>query len=381
MKKLALTTCSFLLVLSLGFCLAFGPALSTARTILRDFGSYGAFDAVEAMEHTVNEVYSSREEGLAVFGLVQRLLGKREARNFEVLKGDDGQLYLQDAAFPEDVETLRVCAEQIAELCREIEAYGGRFLFVQVPYKNAQMAPELWAYSGDRTEDAEDLLLELLRQKEVPALDLRKDPDSCRFYKTDHHWTVEASYAAACDIAAALQPEGELPERITDPGQFEALCWPDSFLGSIGIKVGPYYTGKDDFIVLNPSFPTDFSYTILHGGETVHHSEGSFLNALVQRELLDNSRYRNKYASMLFGNSAGYEYVIDNRLSERSDDILCITHSYGRSMCAYLSLFFRQTRMLDPQPGRYQGSYVEYIREHQPAIVVFAYNDLLNQPE
>ena len=61
--------------------------------------------------------------------------------------------------------------------------------------------------------------------------------------------------------------------------------------------------------------------------------------------------------------------------------MLCITHSYGRSMCAYLSLFSRQTTMLDPQPGRYEESFLRYIRDHQPDYVVFAYNDLVSIAE
>lgn len=381
MKKLSLTTCFFLLTLAVGLCLSFGTALTTAAGLLKNFRNFGVTGAVRVMERTVDEVYSRREDCLAAFGLTQRLLGKKEARNFEVLKSDDGQLYLSAADFPEDEETIRLCAEQIAVLCAETEAYGGRFLFVQVPYKNAGMASDLQDYTDDRTEEAEDLLLELLRESRVPTLDLRQDAACSRFYRTDHHWTVEASYAAACDLAAALLPDSGQRERLADPGQYEARCWPDSFLGSIGIKVGPYYTGKDDFTVLIPTFQTDFSFTILHDGEVVHHSEGPFFDSLVQRELLDDSRYLNKYASMLFGNTAGYEYILDNRLAGGDDRVLCITHSYGRSMCAYLSLFSRQTTMLDPQPGRYEESFLRYIRDHQPDYVVFAYNDLVSIAE
>ena len=93
MKKLSLTTCFFLLTLAVGLCLSFGTALTTAAGLLKNFRNFGVTGAVRVMERTVDEVYSRREDCLAAFGLTQRLLGKKETRNFEVLKSDAGETY------------------------------------------------------------------------------------------------------------------------------------------------------------------------------------------------------------------------------------------------------------------------------------------------
>ena len=42
---------------------------------------------------------------------------------------------------------------------------------------------------------------------------------------------------------------------------YTPVTYENCFLGSIGVKVGPYFGGKDDFTVFNPTFPTKFDFT------------------------------------------------------------------------------------------------------------------------
>ena len=43
-------------------------------------------------------------------------------------------------------------------------------------------------------------------------------------------------------------------------------------------------------------------------------------------------------------------------------------------MVQYLSLCFGETRYLDPQEGRYNDSYIQYMRDFQPDVVVIMYS-------
>lgn len=49
--------------------------------------------------------------------------------------------------------------------------------------------------------------------------------------------------------------------------------------------------------------------------------------------------------------------------------VLLISHSYGRPYVQYLSLCFGEVRNLDPQEGRYNENYLQYMEEYRPDLV------------
>lgn len=342
----------------------------------------GVGEAVSRFDEGWNAVFSGREESRNLYGLLQRALCKKEARNYEVLRSETGQLFLQDAVWPTDEETLAECAERIALLRDATEAYGGLFVFVQLPYKNAGMAEDLKYYSDDGTEAAESRLLKLLSEKKVTTLDLRETEGCSSFYRTDHHWTTDAAFQASETIAAFLAKDCSVPLGDTgkygELSQYAACEASGTFLGSIGIKVGSFYTKKDVFTIYEPLYPTCMSFDHYVDGTKNHHSEGTWREALIEQELLDDEGYYNKYNSLMFGNICHAEGIVENAFAENELSALCVIHSYGRGLCAYFSQYFARLYSLDPQKGRYGGSILQYIREHEPDVVIFAYNDLVN---
>ena len=373
---------ALLAVMLLGVALSAKSFPSLLRSGARDLLTRGVGEAVSRFEGNWNAVFSSRKDCRDLYGLLQRALFKKEARNFEVLRSETGQLYLQDAVWPTDEETLTECAARIALLRDATETYGGIFVFVQMPYKNAGMAEDLKYYSEDGTEAAEDRLLELLAEKGIKTLDLRKVEGCSSFYYTDHHWTVDAAFHSSRAIAAFLTENcaaelGET-EKYGDLDRYALRPSTGAFLGSIGIKVGSFYTKEDVFTVYEPLYPTRMSFDHYVDGTINHHSEGSWWETMIEQTLLDDADYKNKYNSLMYGDVCFVESAVENALAENELSALCVTHSYGRGMCAYLSQYFARLYSLDPQAGRYNGSILQYIREHEPEIVIFAYNDLVN---
>ena len=184
------------------------------------------------------------------------------------------------------------------------------------------------------------------------------------FYRTDHHWTTDTTFAVFEALAEKLQIQ------IEEPLDYTEYIILQSFLGSYGIKVGKYYTGKDDFKILIPENQGQYTFESYDAdGSLVMKKTGPWFDTMIDQEMLENNEYNNKYNSWL------YTQAIENRIinQEASNDtkLLFISHSYGRPLAAYLSTCIHEVRQLDPQKGRFTGNYLDYIDEYEPDIVLF----------
>lgn len=331
-------------------------------------------------EEEYNQCFSKKEISLDLFSAVQRAIGKHEARDFEVVRANDGTLYLQGSDEPVDREFIEKIADEYKMIRAAVEEYGGKFLFVQYPEKNENRPEELRYYLKDNSAEKENCLIQAMKDRGIPVLDLR-DYDECRsMYKTDHHWTSESAFRASSLIAGEIKRlfSAELPgpDVYGTMDNYEAVTYKNCFLGSIGIKVGPYFTGRDDFTVYIPRFDTSLAFRHFIGGEADAEYAGDFRQTFIDEKLLENREYNNKYDANMHG--AYCESIIENRLAENDRTGLLITHSFGRSMGQYLSLYFKELRYLDPQRGRYNGNYIEYVKSYRPDIVILMYDDLIN---
>ena len=130
--------------------------------------------------------------------------------------------------------------------------------------------------------------------------------------------------------------------------------------------------GKDEFNILVPDFDTDFSYKHYIDGKLQKNTEGNFKEAFVDENLLKDNDYYNKYNACLYG---GYvENIILNNNCTNGKKLLLISDSYARPMVMYLGLAFSEIHYLDPQEGRYNESYIEYINEYKPDVVIMMYS-------
>nr|WP_300839891.1 hypothetical protein [uncultured Acetatifactor sp.] len=136
------------------------------------------------------------------------------------------------------------------------------------------------------------------------------------------------------------------------------------------MKVGKYYAGKDDFVILLPDFDTDMLFQSYDTtGKLLLEKSGDFFCSLLDGDILEDTEYDNKYNSFC---NVGY---IENHILNynASNDLKClfISHSYGRPLTMYLAINFFEIVNLDPQKGRFGGNYLEYIDEYEPDIVLF----------
>ena len=161
----------------------------------------------------------------------------------------------------------------------------------------------------------------------------------------------------------------EMPDGTYDIGNYDRTCIENSFLGSYGIKVGKYYAGKDNFVIYTPKFDTDLTFRSYDAdGNLIREKTGKFYEALIDDNIVNDPDYNNKYSA--FCNTDYIENRIINNNAPNHLKCLYISHSYGRPMTMYLSMNFEETINLDPQKGRFEGNYIEYIKSFRPDIVL-----------
>lgn len=298
-----------------------------------------------------------------------------------VTRDNSNYLHVINTDIP-DILTIKKDSRSLVKLFEHARKNNIKFIFVQVPAKVIDGQTVLPVGIRDFTNDVYDLWCGIMTENDIPVLDLRKTlKDNLDFYKTDHHWTTTTSMHAAESIIEALNTKynaGITPYWAdSNRPQYKKKVWQKSFLGSYGIKVGRFfYSGKDDFEMYVPTFKTNIEYTHYMNGKIEKKKIGTFEKAFLNYEILNDPNYKNKYNACLFG---GYvENVIINHYAASNTKALLITDSFGRSMSQYLSLYFKELRYLDPQKGRYNDSYIKYMDQYKPQIVIVMYNSSIS---
>lgn len=334
--------------------------------------------AVTSFSTGFNSVLTNSRTWINGYGALQRLLGKHEAKQFEVVRDKNDFLYLQTAKQSESETEGAI--NDIIRISEKTEEVGGNFLFVQCPYKNFTYEESLKGYGEDFTEYNNDEIVSGLEQADIPILDLRKSNFNWTFYRTDHHWTCESAMEANKEMIDEINLRYnrglDADYLVRDTGNYQRKTYENSLLGSVGVKVGKYYVGMEDINIYTPMFATSLNYRSYANGELLREREGDFNYTFIDWSVLDDANYYNKYNAFLYG--GWNENIIINDNSENDLKCLLISHSYGRPLTQYLSLCFKETRYLDPQKGRFEDNYLEYIEEYTPDIVIVMYDAEIN---
>lgn len=313
---------------------------------------------------------------IELYGAVQNILGRETIEDFTLVKTSYGKIeQLQEEQSEEEIIAFADNMEEFYSYVTEKEIPMFYLTSILPVVDSSDLPAGIEEFSH---ENAQKLLTEL-ELREIPIINLReadaiKDIEKADlFYKTDHHWSMETCYQAFVEtireVNLRLDKGLDLKGIYTNLENYHILLKENCFLGSYGVKVGGYYAGKDDFSVYIPKFTTDFSFQAYQRNHDLYEEKrGSFGNVFLDMSLIENDEYFNKYNSFLRGSTI--ETRIVNYLSDNNLKVLLISHSYGRPFISYLSLCFRETRHLDPQDGRYNDSYLEYIDYYNPDLVL-----------
>lgn len=346
------------------------------------FAYLSEYDYEQPLSHqSVENLYAEnnvlKEELINLYGLVQKAAGKRAIENFTLYKNDYEKIVSpKPQKSMEEIEAAIQSVMPVFDYIKEKEIPHYYLTSLLPIVEEADLPVGVVDYS----EENAAALLQRLWELQVPVIDLRTKNQihamakEERFYYTDHHWSLQACFRAYQEVIWNIEKDlgWELdPQKYyTASSSYDEWTEPDSFLGSYGIKVGKYYAGKDDFTVLVPRFETQLTFEAYDAEQKLlFQKAGRFEEALMQKTIVEDTEYNNKYNAFL--NNSAIENRIVNQDTENGKKLLLVAHSYARPLAQYLSLCFKEVRMLDPQSGRFDGNYLNYIEEYTPDMVLF----------
>lgn len=187
------------------------------------------------------------------------------------------------------------------------------------------------------------------------------------FYKTDHHWNVNAGFSVASAISRSIQTEFALPADtdVLNKKNFNVVKYDNAFLGSQGKKTTHGYIAPEFFEVFYPNFDTLFKVEI----PTMTIDEtGAFENTLIDAKALKTGDYykSNTYGSFLYGDVPLIR--IHNLKCQNGTRALMLKTSDANVVDTYLALSVEYLDIIDPR--NFDGSITTFIEKTNPNVVL-----------
>lgn len=206
----------------------------------------GSGETFKALERHLDANLPGRD---ALIGVVNtaRYLTTRGGSD-EVTLGEGGWLFLRSelAAHPRQATHLRVRADLIADLNRDLKARGVTLLVAVSPNKSRVQAAQLpgGALPGWTTNTYADFQT-LLRGRGVHSVDLltpmqRAARTRAQYYRTDTHWNQDGARTAAQATAQAIRALApDLPVSTFTTTAAPAASRPGDLLNLMGLQFTP----------------------------------------------------------------------------------------------------------------------------------------------
>ena len=325
------------------------------------------------------ERFPLREGFVTLNGLCVRLAGQHLCN--DVVKMEPGDLLISPSPRKVKMKSSAANVWRFSEFCK---ANGAVFLYVLAPKRLDLRQSLLPPGFRDAAYRNADELVASLQDRGVAFADWRErfaaTPDLVRanFYRTDHHWNTDASFAAAGLLAGEICGRLPVPEEdairarnLLDPGSWKRETMRQCFLGSLGKRTGPGFSGYDDVVVLRPGFKTKMSMEVPSRKISV---KGTFEKTVMRRwkELLsiEDGFVSDAYSMVYIGGL--YPFVRHhNPLAPLKVRVLLIGDSFARPVEAFLSTAVRDLVAIDPRRRnpKHKGL-ADMVRQERPDIVI-----------
>lgn len=287
-------------------------------------------------------------ELVEVYGLVQRMLLKDDYNDFEYIKDKKG--FLNYAQFySESDKDIFEYAKRVKALKDYASQYGTEVLFVITPSKYDRENSDFLSGMpiNDPEEDVNELMVYLNRMgvetlnlgEYFPLSELTYEES---FFKTDHHWTVPASFFATKIIVeelnnrfdAGLDPDGYYLSEDT----FEYKTYRGHMLGAMGRDTDVMYSGLEDFTAMFPRYEGDFVRTYIATDREYRTKEGTYSEAFLDYTVLEDDvdYYVDSQYSLYLDQIRDIE-IIENRENPDGKSIFMIRDSYFGPVITFMA--------------------------------------------
>ena len=343
----------FAAVLVVFSVLNFATRLPLFRIKLGQLPETGRLNYIlDTLDYIANSSMLGEEELIYGHSLLQVFLGKKESGGFEIVKSESGEL-----GYGNFYPVLTANTEEYALRVRRMQDYvsskSGQVIFINAidlfDRDNYSYADYLPVNDQNAISDA---MLYYLQGYGVDCLDSRRvlkesslRPEQYR-YKTDIHWTVEASFEVFTSLIEKLSDDYDLDLDIdsyyTNQDNYKQSFFPRSYAGILGQRAGIPFSGTDNFLFIEPDFETRFTLDYVRDN-VEYTATGDFNEALINHSYRDNGYL---YASYLSGQTAWKR--ITNELSQTGPRFLFICDSFAMPMISFLAPMASEIHVICP---------------------------------
>ena len=314
-------------------------------------------DLVSSLETDIQENIFARYNAIEAYGSLTKALGKNEVNGFEYVRDKDGFLYsgnFWSDVYQRDEEALALEVEEFKE---DLNKNGIDFMFISFPQKYNKT----WTngYSGipydDFSYEMERFMIQMRKYgiNNVDCTSLLEDSGMSideMFFKTDHHWTTEASFYCFSYILDELKDMGydlDPTGYYTDSDNYTHLYYEDMMLGSCGRSTGINYSGYDDFELMYLDDGSEYEYSIV-GSNTYY---GTIDEALINFSIVDqiNENPESIYELSLYDmylRGIRNQASIINKSNPDGLKVLMLRDSYADPIATYMAPMCSQIDLL-----------------------------------
>jgi hypothetical protein len=343
---------------------------------------------VDIIVSAINTNITRKTEFVDGYAYLQLLMGKDEIDNFNTVRGKNSAMNYANF-YPEGTDHLREYAIRL----RRLQDYAGEscpVLFLNPPAMHIRGVSEHSAgipyYDMNATQDA---FLYFLQSYGIDYIDARVtfadnslEPEKY-FFKTDHHWTIEASFETFIDVVKAFRSLYSVDldpwDFYTDLNNYNKIIYPESFLGSLGKRSGAIFGGVDDFTLIWPKFESDYVWEA--NGSSGHDTKrGPYEHSLLYTRALRTDDPYNTILYSAYMSGIKSWTKIRNRLNPEGPKLLMIHDSYSVPLATFLAPLFSEIHMIWPLAEVAKTDIDEYVKENKfDHIIVQMYSGNINE--
>lgn len=302
-------------------------------------------------------------KALTAYGNIEKILGKKESKNLNYVKDEEGYIYYS-AAYIQPDENVLDYATRVRRLKEYAEKKGTKCMVVSFPQKNWQKTQAGIGLHIANYNYLQDEFLFNLMYGRVDSLDLRNafnemQADKKRlYYKTDSSLTTYGSFMAFTALLDELEHRYDFK---LDPygcyrnlENYKITEYKKCFLGNLGDDTGLGFAELEDFQLYILQDQNRYIWERLSKENSKYTKEGMGVKTLFDRNSLKTENVYNADFMDAFMDSDDALDVVKSMDNKEGLKVLCIRDEnfsplgvFLAPMCSELHLISADTRLVD----------------------------------
>lgn len=336
-------------------------------------------DKYKKFETDYSDNFFNKLGFVETYGGLQKMLGKKLVDDpvyfRRVYKGENDMLYYI-------IQKKDINNDAVKNIINLRDNLDVPVVFIMPPNKHSIASTNFpYGVLDYSTTNSDDLYKKLV-EGGIMTLNLNEDyfkekmDDTKSFYMTDTHWKNETAFWGYQKTFEFLKSQVSYKlsneNNSTDLSNYSIQKYNNTFIGSMGKRVGKnYISKKDDYSLIIPAFETSYNYKKFDENyNMLSEKRGSFEEVFVDKSVLeDKDEYKDKYTTMM-GYGSPYEIITNPKVKDKSK-IVIIKDSYAMPFSAYLSTNVNSIHMFDTRYENIRNTLHSTIKTINPDMVMF----------